>query len=204
LASNCGAIPNATGVCAATGRVANCDDAEDPEGPSCGCEGRTYANTCQRQELGMLRASSGICPGGGFASYPTGYGAWQAAGPDADTGPAVVVSAAGSARTWDAVAAFPAETPPPNPTATQTLSREDTDDLFLRLAAAPTSTLPHEAALASECRATFYFRLCDGCAVRTLSYERGEQVLPELEYIWSWFDRLLGPTAATNPRNFCK
>jgi len=69
LASNCGAIPNATGFCAATGRVASCDDTEDPEGPSCGCEGKTYTNTCQRQELGMLRASLGICPNDKIASY---------------------------------------------------------------------------------------------------------------------------------------
>jgi hypothetical protein len=151
----------------------------------------------------MLRASSGICPSGENASYPSAYGVWQAAGSGAGTGPAVVVSAAALAQTWDAVAAFPTNTPPPNPTGTQALTREDTDDLFLRLAGTSTSTLPHEPGPASDCRATFSFRLCDGCAVRTVSYDRAERVLPELELAWSWFDRILGPTAAANPRNFC-
>jgi hypothetical protein len=203
LASDCGAIPNATGVCAETGKAASCDDAEGPEGPLCGCEGRTYANTCQRQELGMLQASLGICPSNERVSYPTAYGVWQATGGTAGAGPAVVVSAAGFAHTWDAIPAFSAETPPPNPTGTQALSREDTDDLFLRLAGVPTATLPHEAGGGSDCHASFYFRLCEGCAVRTVSYDGAERVLPEMELIWSWFDRILGPGAATNPRRFC-
>ncbi len=203
LASHCGAISLATGICAATGVVGNCDDVEDPEGPSCGCEGKNYVNACQRQALGMLERSVGPCPGRGIASYPTAYGVWQAPRGDGGTGPAVVVSGAGFVYTWDSVPAFPPETPATGPSSSRALSLQDTDDLFLRLAGVPTASIPHPPAVASDCRLTFYFRLCDGCAVRTVSYDSAEQVLPEMAPAWTWFDRILGASMRANPRNFC-
>jgi hypothetical protein len=203
LASNCGAISQAAGVCAPTGFPGNCDDLEDPEGPSCGCEGRTYINDCQRQTIGMLQASVGVCPGPGIASYPTAYGVWQAPSGDGSRGRAVVVRAASFVDTWESVPAFAPETPPPSPTSSRMLTLQDTDDLFLRLAGTPTGSLPHPPAVASDCHPTFYFRLCDGCAIRSVSYDYAEQVLPELVHAWAWFDRILGASAPTNPRNFC-
>ncbi len=65
LASNCGAISQAKGVCAATGVLGNCDDVEDPEGSSCGCEGKTTSTlvsakrwACCRRREGCVRVAA--------------------------------------------------------------------------------------------------------------------------------------------------
>ncbi len=113
----------------------------------------------------------------------------------------MVVSSAGFTHTWDFVPV--PETPPPGPSGSRALTFEDTDDLFLRLAGVPTASLPHPPAVTSDCRLTFYFRLCDGCAVRTVSYDIPGQVLPEMAPAWTWFDRILGASAPANSRNFC-
>ena len=115
----------------------------------------------------------------------------------------MVVSGGGSIRSWDSAFAFAPEAPPSNPTSSRALTLDDSDDLFLRLAGVPTASIPHPPAVASSCRPTFSFRLCDGCPVRTVDYDSPQQVLPEMESIWLWFDRILGASARTNPRNFC-
>jgi hypothetical protein len=203
LASDCGAIAAATGICVAIRKIEDCDDVEGPQGSVCGCDGKNYVNACQRQASSMLQASVGACPNGGIASYPKAYGVWQAPRGDGGVGPAVVVSGASSIRIWESAFAFAPETPPPNPTSFRTLTLADSDDLFLRLAGVPTASLPHPPAIASSCRPTFSFRLCDGCPTRSVDYDTPAQVLPEMESIWLWFDRILGASAPTNPRNFC-
>ncbi|HET7545219.1 MAG TPA: hypothetical protein VFK05_35380 [Polyangiaceae bacterium] len=201
LSSDCGSSANALGVCVPLGKVDDCDDNAGPDGPSCGCEGKFYANDCQRRAFGMLKAPSGTCSG--IASYPTAYGVWQTTSGTAAKGPAVVITAARFARTWDSVSAFAADAPPPNPSGTIPLTLEDSDDLFLRLAGVPAADLPHQPGSGSGCHAVFYFRLCDGCALRAVSYDSAAQVSPEMDFVWPWFDRILGPSATSNPASFC-
>jgi hypothetical protein len=149
----------------------------------------------------MLEAPAGTCSG--IASYPTAYGVWEMTSGTAAKGPAVVVTAARFARTWDSVSAFTADAPPPSPTGTVPLTLEDSDDLFLRLAGVPVADLPHPLTGSSSCHAAFYFRLCDGCALRAVSYDKAEQVSPEMAFVYTWFDRILGATAVSNPTSFC-
>jgi hypothetical protein len=49
-----------------------------------------------------------------------------------------------------------------------------------------------------------YLRFCQGCAVSVVRYAVPEQVTPELEPLWSFFDQIVGAAAVSNPRNYCK
>jgi len=84
------------------------------------------------------------------------------------------------------------------------LTLADSDDLFLRFAGVPLDSLPHQPDGATGCHPKFYFKLCETCAIRAVVYDSPEQVLPEMAAVWLWFDRILGDSARTNPRNFCK
>lgn len=203
--TKCGTVPNVAGVCSALPKVGDCSEEEDPEGSSCGCDGKNYVNDCWRRAFGVPEASAGSCMSGGIASYPSAYGVWLAPRGDGGVGPAVVVAAAdGSIRTWNSVVAFPPENPPPNPTSNKPLSRDDSDDIFLRFAGVLLDALPHQPGATSDCHPKFYFKLCETCAIRAVVYDSPGQVLPEMEAVWLSFDRILGASAAVNPRNFCK
>ena len=137
-------------------------------------------------------------------SYPTAYLQWEAPGGVAGTGPAVVVSAAGWADTWDNVQGFSPETPPSSATGTYALTRIQTDDLFSRLASVNVSALPHPMSISfHEAYPRLYFRLCQDCAATTLQYNSSQQLAPEMEAVWAWFDTLLGANATSNPRVWC-
>jgi hypothetical protein len=160
-----------------------------------GCSGGVSATSLIRYEA---------CGG----SYPTAYLAWEVPGGAAGTGPAVVVNAStGWAGTWDNVAGFfGSSNPLPSTGANQnySLTRDQTDDLFSRLAAINFSVLPHPMTIGfHEAYPALYFRLCQDCAATTLKYESARQLLPEMEAVWSWFDGVLGAAANTNPRNWC-
>jgi hypothetical protein len=118
----------------------------------------------------------------------------------------VVVSGKGWADTWDNVRGFlgsTPETPPSSATGTYQPTQTETDDLFSRLAQVNFSSLPHPGSTGFECYPRLYLRLCEGCAVTTLQYRVPQDLVPEMEWVWAWFDDLLGPDARTNPRNYC-
>lgn len=50
--------------------------------------------------------------------------------------------------------------------------------------------------------ARLYFRLCEGCTATTLGYDNPQQLDPEMDPVWLWFDQLLG-AVVSNPRNYC-
>jgi hypothetical protein len=116
----------------------------------------------------------------------------------------LVVSAAGWAKAWDRVNAFSPESPPSETAATYALTLDQTNGLFLRAAGVNTSVLPHEPSVGSDCYAMLYLRFCQGCAVSVVRYAVPEQVTPELEPLWSFFDQIVGAAAVANPRNYCK
>jgi hypothetical protein len=192
-------LAGASGLCMPFGGNVTCSDQATPV---CGCEGKTYPNDCQRAAAGMLKAMDGVCADGGF-SYPSAYLSWQSFTGTTGSGPATAVNAPDWLMTWDTVAPFPPESPPANPTGMNPLSITDTDDLFLRLAGVNVWVLPHGPSTTADCHGTLYFRLCRGCAANTLTYGSADQIGPEMELIWSWFDQRVGATAMTNPRNYC-
>jgi hypothetical protein len=204
LASSCGQVANATGTCVITGPDIGCLTVVIPV---CGCDGKTYNNDCDRTRVGMLKASDGACTSrdAGATTYPNAYLAWEAPGGFAGTGPAVVVSGKGWADTWDNTPGFSSspETPPSSATGTYTLTRAQTDDLFARVALVNMSSLPHPSSLGYECSPRLYFRLCEGCTATTLPYAVPQELEPEMDPVWLWFDQFLGSSAMTNPRNYC-
>lgn len=201
LASNCGQIANAPGTCQLSSGLV-CGGGGTAV---CGCDGKTYLSDCERILAGVLKSSDGACPGrdGGVPSYPGAYLAWRMNGGVAGTGPAIVLSGAGWADTWTNVVSFPPETPPSSATGTYTLTSAQTDDLFGRLASVNLASLPHPASAWYECSVSLYFRTCATCAPVTLSYGIAPQAAPEMDPVWLWFDRLLGASTSTNPRNYC-
>jgi hypothetical protein len=203
LASNCGQIADATGMCAAAGTGA----CAAMDGPVCGCDGKIYPSDCDRRLAGMLKAPYETCASrdGGVPTYANAYLAWDAPGGNAGTGPAVVVGS-GWADTWDNVTGFclsSPETPPSSATGTYTLPTTQTDALFARLASVTISSLPHATTAGYECYPVLYFRLCAGCPATTLKYNVPQQLGPEMDPVWLWFDQLLTASAGTNPRNYC-
>ena len=201
LASGCGAIADMTGTCKNLGGACGADYT-----PVCGCNGKTYSNDCTRFTAGVLKASDGTCPvmvDGGSAQYPTGYLAWQAPGGIAGTGPAVVVRGPGSAKVWTSITDLANATLPPADS-TYTLTSAQVDDLFTRLANTDLASLPHPTTTSAECYPALTYLLCSTCGPSSLSYNVAAQLAPEMEQVLLWFDQLLGASATTNPRNYCR
>jgi len=199
-ASSCGRIADAAGVCVPINPGGTCPMTAQPV---CGCENRTYSNDCQRLAAGMLKAADGVCPAGPV-SYSTGYLVWQVPASPSETGPALVAdAAAGRIDVWSDTAGFAPETPPSDPTTTYPLAQDDATSLWLRLVGVPLTEIPHGTIGSTGCNASLYFRHCQGCAGFTVRYSAPEQVTPQLDPLWSWFDSILGSTSAGNPREFC-
>ena len=69
LASNCGKITSAIGVCVSAGASVSCPAIWVPV---CGCDNKTYSNDCLRQSAGILKAADGACATGVGGAGGTG------------------------------------------------------------------------------------------------------------------------------------
>ena len=85
LASQCGLISDAAGTCVLRGSSRGCPTVDAPE---CGCDGKTYANACERAIAGVLKRSDGSCGGGGGTTGTGGAGSGGATGAGGGTGAA--------------------------------------------------------------------------------------------------------------------
>jgi hypothetical protein len=191
------------GVCVPAGPDVVCPAVN---APVCGCNGKTYPSDCERGAAKVQKFSDGPCVSGRDASAATdemAYLSWGALPKGAKTGPGVIVSGIGY---------YAAEPDAPGITAmmdpggapTWSLSNDQLDDLFARLATIDFSALPHLTAGPPTCTVTLEVFMCRTCGQKTLTYSSPVQVAPEMEPVWAWFDQLLGsPTVVTNPRTYC-
>ena len=66
------------------------------------------------------------------------------------------------------------------------------------------SELPHPGCQ-YECSGTLYVRECTSCTATIINYCNADQLEPELERVWDWFDDVLPTEPGINlPRNFCR
>jgi hypothetical protein len=172
----------------------------------CGCNGKTYADDCDRLAAGVQKATNGSC---GVCSEAA-YLVWQAPGAISGTtqGPTVAVCGSGWAETWDrtgswSIGGASPERPPSGYLGNYDLATAQTADLFARLSAVNLASLPHATSTVATCEPYLYLRICAGCSPQTLSYTVASQLVPEMEQVWLWFDQIVGRTSATNPRNYC-
>jgi hypothetical protein len=191
------------GVCVPAGPDVDCPAVD---APVCGCNGKTYPNDCARGAAKVQKFSDGACVPGRDASAATdelAYLSWGALPTGAKTGPGVIVSGIGYyAAEPDAPAITALMDPGGAPT--WSLSNDQIDDLFARLATIDFSSLPHATSGTPTCTATLEVFMCRTCGQKTLTYSSPAQVAPEMEPVWAWFDQLLGsPTIVTNPRTYC-
>ena len=85
------------------------------------------------------------------------------------------------------------------------LTNAQMDDLFARLAAIDTSSLPHASTGTTNCSPKLLYSVCSSCPTKTITYSSANQLAPEMERVWEWFDEVLrSVTATTNPRNYCQ
>jgi hypothetical protein len=130
---------------------------------------------------------------------------WQAPGGIAGWGPALLVSGDGSLSLWEETFGFdPGEAPLLPPDALLALTPGAADELFARWQATDLSELPHEGGANAECYPLAWARLCDACDATKLEYDVPQQLAPEMERVWDWFDAVLvGRDARLRPRTFC-
>ena len=73
------------------------------------------------------------------------------------------------------------------PDFTGKIATNDVADLFARFRAVNLSSLPHHNGSA-ECGVSGSVRDCSGCKEATLTYSVADNVLPEMNAVWAWFD----------------
>jgi hypothetical protein len=130
---------------------------------------------------------------------------WQGPGGVTGYGPALVVQGAGSIQVWNNVPAFSGAAPTTPPDEILDLSGDLVDTLFDDWASVDTSALPH-AGTAGECEAAVVVRMCASCSPKALRYSGADQLAPEMEPVWAWFDanvNVVASVAAGHPRGYC-
>jgi len=122
---------------------------------------------------------------------------------DSRTGPAIIVMGQGFYAARSDAASYSAL--PMDGSPSYGLSIAQVNDLIARLAVIDLASLPHASTSATDCSAKLFVRTCASCPSETLTYAAADQLVPEFESVWAWFDEVLGsPTSVTNPRTYCR
>lgn len=195
------------GVCRET---AGCESL--PVAPQyCGCDGRTFTvpNACP-PDRPFTAVGPCAARDGGAADVPTDAGprpfagarmVWQSPGGFAGWGPAVMVTGDGVVRAWTMQRGFDAlGTPPPDATETR-VSPAQVDDLFARWERAPLTGLPHGPSRPSDCYPTVTVQRCATCMPVRLAYQHPDQLTPEMNEVWGWFQ---STTPGIDPARYCR
>jgi len=129
---------------------------------------------------------------------------WEGPGGFTGVGPALAIGSDGVLHLWDSIGPFEPALPPNNFDRTLDVSDPQLQDLFARWATTNHSGLPHPGG-GSECGPLLYVRTCGTCTPTQINYTTADQLEPEMESMWQWFDAVLAnEPSANNPRNFCR
>jgi hypothetical protein len=119
-----------------------------------------------------------------------------------------VVSGTGVVQVWQVQHGFdPQSTPSTPPDATLTLPGDTIDALFDAWSTTNVAALPHPGP-GAECFSSVSVRTCAGCNAVTLpGYANAQDLEPEMEAVWTWFDANLAVATSSNaahPRSYCR
>jgi hypothetical protein len=179
-----------------------------PEGLSCGgpcsdpCQ---FCNIIRCEKGKWQRLEAHPDPSCRDAGTPTldAYLSWQAPYGFAGRGPAIIVRGDGNVRVWDSVSPFePAGAPSAAPSATHSLKAAQAAELFKLWASTDLASLPHPGG-GAECDAVVYVKMCASCDAQTLRYQQAKTLSPEMENVWSWFEKNLPNARSAQTRYYC-
>jgi hypothetical protein len=146
---------------------------------------------------------SGATPVTDAATPATGeYLLWQAPGGFAGTGPAVEVHGSGIVNLWTSTDGLTLHQATGWDVQIQ-LSGQEIDELFLLLANVDFASLPHPINIGVECYQRLELEPCSDCEPIVLEYELPDQLRPEMNEVYAWFDEKLANQPITPPSEFC-
>jgi hypothetical protein len=155
--------------------------------------------TCACTEMGQVQCYRSFPPPGPLDPGARFYGSFSSG--FAGLGKAVEILGDGTVHGWN----YGTDPQMRAPDFTDTIPISDVADLFTRYHAVDRSALPHGGAWA-ECYVSGLVRDCASCADAVLDYSTSNQVVPEMQPVWKWFDEHARDSISVsdfNPEWYC-